>query len=139
MIQRKQTVFLALAIIFNILFLFTPLFEHMLEMPNELLTGLAAGFGIALLASTGITGVAIFRYDNYDAQIKLIGYAALFEGIAAGLAAGTLFSMGHIGSESLGEVFGAGLLPLAVVLQLLGIKGVKDDKKIIKSMDRLRD
>lgn len=139
MIQRKQTVFLALAIIINIVFLFTPLFDHMLEMPNELITGLMAGLGIGLLASTGITGTAIFRYDNYDTQIKLIGYAALFEGIAAGIAAGTLFSMGHIGSDSVGELAGAGLLPLAVLLQLLGIKGVKDDKKIIKSMDRLRD
>jgi hypothetical protein len=139
MIQRKQTVFLALAIILNIVFLFTPLFTHMLEMPNELITGLMAGLGIGLLASSGITVVAIFRYDNYDTQIKLIGYAALFEGVAAGIAAGTLFSMGHIGSDSIGELTGAGLLALAILLQLLGIKGVKDDKKLIKSMDRLRD
>ena len=139
MIQRKQTVFLALAIILNIVFLFTPLFAHMLEMPNELITGLTIGLSIGLLASTGITGVSIFRYDNYDTQIKLIGYAALMQGIAAGLAAGTLFSMGHIGSDSIGELIGAAVLMLGILLQLLGIKGVKDDKKIIKSMDRLRD
>lgn len=139
MIQRKQTVFLALAIILNIVFLFTPLFAHMLEMPNELITGLTIGLSIGLIASTGITGVSIFRYDNYDTQIKLIGYAALMQGIAAGLAAGTLFSMGHIGSDSIGELIGAAVLMLGILLQLLGIKGVKDDKKIIKSMDRLRD
>ncbi|MCH8567790.1 MAG: DUF4293 domain-containing protein [Balneolales bacterium] len=135
MIQRIQTVYLALAIILNVGFLFMPLFaEARLDTGGWLMPALAA----ALFFSVVLSGYGIFLYENRPRQIQICGYAAMMQGIAFGAGAAIFFTMGRIGSNLLWEFVSLVMLVLVILLQFLAIRGIKKDIELIKSMDRIR-
>ncbi len=135
MIQRIQTVFLALVLLFNIGFVFTPLFAEALAFPNDWLIFLLAG---ALTLSSVLSLLAIFQYKNRKLQSKNVLLAMIGQVIALGTAAGILFSMGAWDTGSIGEIGSALLLLIGWICQLLANRAIKKDEKLIKSMDRIR-
>lgn len=145
MIQRKQTVFLLLAIIAIALSFFFPILGlEGVTGKEDLLFNLSAmggtingniGFFIAMLVAFLLDGVAIFAYKTRRTQMKLILVGIVLMAIWYILLA---FSINwtdlrlyhwHISS----------ILPLlVVVLNIMAYKGVKKDENLIKSMGRIR-
>ncbi|MCC5935074.1 MAG: DUF4293 domain-containing protein [Candidatus Cyclonatronum sp.] len=135
MIQRIQTVYLALAVLLNVLFYFTPLFEQARTDPSDwLLPFLTAAAGFAAVISL----YSIFLYKKRERQAQITSYACLFQVMAFGSAAGIFFSMGRINSEMIWELAGVLMLLFGLTLQFLAIKAIKNDIKLIRSMDRIR-
>lgn len=135
MIQRIQTVYLALAILLNIAFFLSPLFiQAQLDPSGWLLPLLVAACGFAVILSL----YAIFLYNNRLRQIQIVSYACLFQVIAFASAAGVFFSLGRLDDDSLWELFGVVVLVFALMLQFMSIKAIKKDINLIKSMDRIR-
>ncbi|AXI99983.1 protein of unknown function (DUF4293) [Cyclonatronum proteinivorum] len=135
MIQRIQTVYLALAILLNILFFFTPLYnEARFDPSGWLLPFLTAATAFAALISL----YSIFLYKKRERQIQVVSYACLFQVIAMGSAGGVFMSMGRLGYDMVPELLGVIMLLVALTLQFLAIKGIKKDSALIRSIDRIR-
>ncbi len=135
MIQRIQTVYLAIAILFNILFFFNPLFYHVRTDPGDWLLPLVAA---SCAFAAVLAGWAILLYKNRQRQIQVISYAILFQVVSFGAASGIFFSMGRLYRDSIWELSGVMLLLLALMFEFMAIRGIKNDIKLIKSMDRIR-
>lgn len=135
MIQRLQTVFLALAILITLATYFTPIYDRAMEDPQRWI-----GYGLAasLLISVLISGVSIFLFKNLKNQINWIKKAALFQVIGLGFCFGVLLSLGGIGRYLWDEALGTMLVILGFLLQLLAIRYIHKDEKLIRSIDRIR-
>jgi len=145
MIQRIQSVYWLLVIILTGLLFFVPLFNYgtgdnisAFTTFNCTLLSIAGGLVIA------ISVLAIFLFKNRSLQIKL-GYLNLIS-----LLASHMFVWVHYYFLTQGEApatagDAVSILPwvalptVAFVFNLLAIKGVKRDEKLVKSVDRLRD
>ncbi|MCH8557079.1 MAG: DUF4293 domain-containing protein [Balneolia bacterium] len=135
MIQRIQTVYLAVAIFLNVVFFFSPLFtQARMDTSDWLLPMIAAASAFAIVLSL----YGIFLYKNHARQIQIISYACLFQVIAIGSGAGIFMSMGRYSHDSIWELTGLISLIFALMFQLLAIRGIKSDVKLLKSMDRIR-
>lgn len=135
MIQRIQTVYLAVAVLLNILFYFTPLFEQARTDPSDWLLPFmtaAAAFGAI------ISLYSIFLFKKRERQAQIVSYACLFQVMAFGAAAGIFFSMGRLSPDMIWELAGVIMLLFALTLQFLAIKAIKKDIALIRSMDRIR-
>jgi hypothetical protein len=134
-IQRLQTVFLALAILITLATYFTPIYDRAMEDPQRWI-----GYGLAasLLISVLISGVSIFLFKNLKNQINWIKKAALFQVIGLGFCFGVLLSLGGIGRYLWDEALGTMLVILGFLLQLLAIRYIHKDEKLIRSIDRIR-
>lgn len=145
MIQRVQTVYWTVAIIFMGVFLNMSLFtfgpEGAAGAPFRTLdcTLLAISTGVTIL----LTLAAILMFKNRPLQIKL-GYAAI-----VGYVAMHVLTWGHYYLLGQGEAPATAgdvvsILPwvalptVALILNVLAIGGVKKDLKIVKAADRLR-
>jgi FtsH-binding integral membrane protein len=92
----------------------------------------AAAFAMILCA------YGIFLYKRRERQIQIISYACLFQVIAFGTGAGIFFSMGRYTQDSIWELSGVIALVFALMFELLAIRAIKSDIRLIKSMDRIR-
>lgn len=135
MIQRIQTVFLALTIILNIVFLFFPILGEALADPAVWVAYLLIA-GVAI--SAGISGYSIFLYNDRKKQISWVKMAMLPQLVGVGATVGIFFSMGRISSLMLPEAVAVGLLVLGLIAQYLAIHFIKKDEKLVRSMDRIR-
>ncbi|TVQ11586.1 MAG: DUF4293 family protein [Balneolaceae bacterium] len=135
MIQRIQTIFLTLALLLNIAFFFTPLFERVLEDPS-------GWFRSAILTAVGLaailTAASIFMYKNRIRQMRWVKNAMIFQILASGTGVGVFFTLGRIGAHLTGEAAGLAFLILAVLFQLLANASIKKDERLVKSIDRIR-
>ncbi|HEY8397895.1 MAG TPA: DUF4293 domain-containing protein [Flavihumibacter sp.] len=141
MIQRIQTVWLALAAICGIAMAKVPLFSATLAdnsvrnfLATESLLSFALAIGIAAMSL-----VAIFLYKNRPTQFKLAVIGLL---LSAAVVALQVYSVEAF-KKSINMVQGTyqwgGLLPIAMIIFLfLAAKGIRKDEKLIKSLDRLR-
>jgi hypothetical protein len=143
MIQRKQSIFLALVVILFAVLFFLPVYEinsgdpiagevsgHLIAVPL-LLIPLAF---IALLAL-----LAIFMYKNRPLQIKIC---------RAGLIISLLMTVNAIifpqffihglPRETISVAAGAYLLPVHIILFALAAYFIKKDEDLVKAADRLR-
>ncbi|MCP9291603.1 DUF4293 family protein [Gracilimonas sediminicola] len=135
MIQRLQTVFLALASILNLSVYFTPIYEKAMNDPQ-----LWIGIGLAssLLVALIINVFSIFLYNNRKNQIAWVKRAALLQVIGLGFCVGVLFSLGGIGTYLWDEALGTGLVIAGLLFQILALRFIKKDEELVRSMDRIR-
>lgn len=135
MIQRLQSVFLAIAALLCIGVFFTPIYDKAMADPQAwIVITLAA----ALTLSTMMSLASVFLYQNRMQQIKWVKYGALATFIALAICIGIFFSLGGIGRYLWDEALSTGLVVLALVLQLLAIRFIKKDEELVRSMDRIR-
>lgn len=135
MIQRVQTLFLAFAILLNIAFFFTPLFERVIEDPS-------GWFRSAILTAIGLSAIlslaAIFMFKNRLKQMRWVKNAIFFQILASGTGTGVFLTLGRLGPHLTGETIGLGVLFLAMFFQILANAGIRKDERLVKSMDRIR-
>lgn len=135
MIQRIQHLFLALAIVLNVAFFFTPLFSRAIEDPSNWIgTGIMGGIALATLLSC----VVIALFKNRVSQLQWIMRGLVFQVLAVGLCVGVLFSLGGIHVNLWDEGLSVLLPFFAVVLMLLARSFIYKDEQLVRSMDRLR-
>jgi hypothetical protein len=135
MIQRIQTLYLAFVFLFNLGFVFTPLFSKISDDPSAWLSSIH----YAALAFSGILSVyAIFLFRDRIKQMQWITYGIYFQAIALGSAIGVVLSLGGFGTYLWDEALSWMLLVLSLVSLFLAKAGVKKDHDLVKSMDRIR-
>ncbi|MBK7037770.1 MAG: DUF4293 domain-containing protein [Bacteroidetes bacterium] len=128
--QRIQTVFLALAAIASILFLFLPISERdgllLLAKGDILVTSLC--IAIALIAL-----FAISQFKDRKLQLKLC-FINLILGVA--LTGASFFASTKFGDENFPIALG---LPIAILIcNGFARRNIKKDEDLVKSMDRFR-
>ncbi|QQS30974.1 MAG: DUF4293 domain-containing protein [Sphingobacteriales bacterium] len=131
MIQRIQSVYLLLTAIFSSIFIFTPFAisgDTILKTLNY--TSLVALSALVVIVSL----TTVFLYKNRNLQVNLCRLATLL--IAAILGAGIFYALTTPGNDS--PHYGTAFPLLGAIFVLLAIRGVKNDIKLIRSMDRLR-
>ncbi|MEO9887841.1 MAG: DUF4293 family protein [Balneola sp.] len=135
MIQRPQTLFLALSILSSLAVYFTPVYDKAMQDPQ-----LWIGYGLAsaLLLSILLVLFSIFKFSDRKNQIKWVKVSMLPQIIGFGLALGVLFSLGGIGTYLWDEAIGAGLVLAALFFQGLALRFIKKDLDLVRSIDRIR-
>ncbi|GAO44912.1 DUF4293 domain-containing protein [Flavihumibacter petaseus] len=141
MIQRIQTVWLALAAVCGFLMARVPLFSATLAdksirsyLASESLLSFALIIGVACLAT-----VAIFLYKKRPTQYNMAIIGALLSIVVIGLQVYAVEGFKKSVPLMQGTYKWGGLLPIAMVIFLfLAARGIRKDEKLIKSLDRLR-
>lgn len=135
MIQRIQHVFLALAVILNAAYLFSPLFERATEDPASwIMSGILAGIGIATI----IAAITIFMFKNRKNQMNWLRRGLIFQVLGLGFSAGVLFSMGGVSVNLIDEGLSILLPAVAFLFMIIALIYIRKDDQLVKSMDRLR-
>ncbi|MDX2002322.1 MAG: DUF4293 domain-containing protein [Chitinophagales bacterium] len=136
MIQRVQTVYLALAAIFVGIFLGLPLFSY--NNGEVVYTAFHSTIGLAcsilfIIATVGV----ILMYKNRPLQIKLTGTLIVLLAIVAGI---YKFQFFHYISINYHPTLKAGLFMLlfSLIFLFLAIRNIRKDEKLVRSSDRLR-
>jgi uncharacterized membrane protein YwaF len=141
MIQRIQSVWLALAAICGFAMAKVPLFSATLTdlskrniLASESLLAFALIIGIAAMSV-----VAIFLFKNRPTQYKLAISGALLSFVVIGLQVYYIEAFKKANPIQQGTYLWGGLLPIAMVILLfMAASAIKKDEKLIKSLDRLR-
>lgn len=135
MIQRIQTIFLALSAILNCGVFFTPIYRHTLNDPSA---WIGISFAIFLTGAMLVSFAAIFFYNNRPNQIKWVKAATYLQIATLAIAVGVLFTLGGFGIFLWQEVASIGLLVIALILMWASIRYIRKDEELVKSMDRIR-
>lgn len=134
MIQRLQSILLFLAFILDGSVFFNALYHHAVQDPRAWIgITFAILLTIASLASLG----CIFLYQNRENQLSWINRLLAPQVLVFGFGIGIYISLGGFGTYLWDETIGLGLLFLAFVAQIYARKKIKDDIKLVKSMDRI--
>ena len=157
MLQRIQTIFLALVVILGVLLSFLPILEFTGYDGSALMNAyktvavedssiiVAKNMGIGVLQGLVIllSAVVIFQFKNRSLQIKLGKLNILL--IALQIAAIVMYSdvaKTAIGPNSADVLvsfkFGAVIPVLSLIFTYLAIHFIKKDDKLVRSADRLR-
>lgn len=141
MIQRIQTIWLLLAAVAGFLITQVPLYQGTLAsqtVKRYFATESLLLFAVAIIAALSAL-IAIFLFKNRSAQIKLtiFGILASVAFIALEVWQADNFSKSN-GILKLSYLWGA-LLPVAMIFFfILAAKNIRKDRKLVKSLDRLR-
>lgn len=135
LIQRPQTIFLALAALSNLAVYFTPVYDKAMQDPQ---LWIGYGFASTILLAMLLSVFSIFRFNNRKDHIKWIKITMIPQLAGLGFGAGVLLSLGGIGTYLWDEALGTGLIILALLFQGLAIRFVKKDLDLVKSIDRIR-
>ena len=135
MIQRLQSIFLALSILTTGGAFFTPIYYRAMEDPQ---VWIGYGLAISLTIAMILTLVSVFFFKNRSTQMMWVKRAMIIQIISLGFCIGILFSLGGIGLYLWDEALGSGLVFLGFILQMLGLNFINKDEKLIRSMDRIR-
>ena len=135
MIQRLQSIFLALSILTTGGAFFTPIYDRAMEDPQ---VWIGYGLAISLTIAMILTLVSVFFFKNRSTQMMWVKRAMIIQIISLGFCIGILFSLGGIGLYLWDEALGSGLVFLGFILQMLGLNFINKDEKLIRSMDRIR-
>ena len=135
MIQRIQTVYLALAVILNLSVFFTPMYRHAFNDPSQWIGYAFAGF---LTVAMGLSLISIFMYGNRLNQIKWVKAASYFQIAALGIAVAILFTLGGFGRFLWLEVVSTGLMIVSLALLWMAGRRIRKDQELVDSMDRIR-
>lgn len=135
MIQRIQHVFLVIAVVLNVAYLFSPLFERATEDPASwIMPGILAGVGIATLVAI----LVILMFKNRRNQMSWLRRGLLFQVFGLGFSAGILFSMGGMSVNHIDEGLSILLPVLAFLFMIIALFYIRKDDKLVRSIDRLR-
>lgn len=96
------------------------------------------GLSASLLIAMALDIISIGLYQKRKNQISWVKRAMAFQVIGIGFGLGVLFSLGGIGTYLWDEAIGCGLIILALVFQILALRGIKNDEKLVRSIDRIR-
>ncbi|MEP7279509.1 MAG: DUF4293 domain-containing protein [Bacteroidota bacterium] len=141
MIQRIQSVWLLLAAVAAFLTLQFPVFSGNIIDPGQpkIFRNLTATGNLLILAITVVTGalagIAIFLYKNRKLQNRLTLFACFLSIINIVLY--YLQAQKFVPAES-GYGITALLALLVPVFLILAARGINRDRKLVKSLDRLR-
>ena len=162
MIQRKQTIYLLLAFICNLLLLFFPLFE--LEVTSSFgskqsfsfgATGIEGGDDAAfypvyilymIMAILTALGIALFKNRARQllvCRLNIIFHMLITVGLFTVYYAGKGVVMDRLQEKGFSNVevytgIGFYLVIAAIPFILLAIRGIRADEALLKSLDRLR-
>ncbi len=135
MIQRIQTVYMAVVVIINLILPFVPLwtvggkpFYYMQSMPYSILLGL----------STALAIISIFSFKKRQQQFVMNRLNMILNLILLGLFVYRTLNLS--GGTALVPEKGIGMfLPvISIVMLVLANKAIKKDEDLVKSVDRLR-
>ena len=135
MIQRLQSIFLALSVLTTGGAFFTPIYDRAMEDPQ---VWIGYGLAISLTIAMILTLVSVFFFKNRATQMMWVKRAMMIQIISLGFCIGILFSLGGIGLYLWDEALGSGLVFLGFILQMLGLNFINKDEKLVRSMDRIR-
>lgn len=135
MIQRIQTVYLALAALINLSVFFTPIYRHAINDPSA---WIGTGFAIFISGAMILSLISIFLYGNRQNQLKLVKAATYFQIAGLAVSMAIFFTMGGFGRFLWREAGSVGLLLIALILLWQAGKGIKKDQELVDSMDRIR-
>lgn len=135
MIQRIQTLFLAVAAIINFTVFFTSLYSHAVNDPAA---WVGNGFAVSLSLAMLIAVISIFLYQNRPRQLTWVKTGAVIQIVAVGFGAGILFSLGGIGPFLLEESITVLFLIISLILFWQAGRFIKKDEELVQSMDRIR-
>lgn len=151
MIQRKQTLFLLIAVVLNFLCLIFPIGEFIPRGVgvNPLMYNLwiedgqgsvsfasAPLFGILFL-ETIVSVVTIFRYNNRRQQIKFCSFNILLL-VLWYITYAIVFSLNSIEDGDF-KLHMVAIFPLiSLILTMMAKRGVKADEALIRAADRIR-
>lgn len=141
MIQRIQTIWLAIAAVAGFAMAKVPLFSAVLTdqstrkfMATESLLAFALIIGVACMAV-----IAIFLFKNRPAQFKLAIIGALLSAVIIALEVYAVEGFKKTNPIQQGTYQWGGLLPIVMMIMLfMAASGIRKDEKLIKSLDRLR-
>lgn len=134
-IQRIQTVFLILAALTTLGAYFTPVYTRAMEDPQLWIGwGMATSMAVAMILSL----FSVTRYKDRKNQISWVKRGMIAQIIALGFCTGVLFSLGGIGTYLWDEALGTSLVGLGFICQLLGLRYIRKDEELVRSMDRIR-
>ncbi len=135
MIQRIQSIYLLLAFVLNGTIFFNVLYDHAQADPQA---WIGLGFTIVLILAGLISFISIFLYSNRNTQIRTVTGAIISQIIAFGYATGILISLGGFGAYLWDEALGTLFLFIALAATILARKKIRDDRDLVRSMDRIR-
>lgn len=151
MIQRIQTVFLAIAAILLMLPVFlnwtlasTDSYQlnavSIIETTDGVAQKAMSSFPIAgaMMLSLFLTVYAIMQYKNRKFQIKLVQGALLVQLVVGGVVFFYADKMSELATEGVSYSPTLAILLVNVVLFVLAIRGIKKDDALVRSADRLR-
>lgn len=137
MIQRIQTIWLLLsAVILAGMFVFD--YYSVNVAPEKPVGDIGNNYiGIVLIGlSIILSFVTIFKYKSLPTQLKFIWLNIL---VLIGLMAWLFYDITQIQQQYPGKYWIGAFLPLiAIVFQFMARAGVSKDRKLLKSLDRLR-
>ena len=147
MIQRIQTVFLFLSVVFAGILFFTPIASLGVggEILNLSIFGVENHTNAFLLLALAILmlvvpAVTIFMYKKRELQLKLSSLNVFLNALFCGLI--FLFYVDNIQeklqAETVVYAFGTYIPLINMVLSILAMRWIKKDIELIKSIDRLR-
>lgn len=135
LIQRLQTLFLALAAIINFGVYFSPIYSHAVNDPS---VWIGNGFAIVLAIAMIAAATSIFLYKNRLNQLKWVKFGTYFQIAALAFSVGVLFSLGGIGTFLWQETLSVGFLVLSLGCFWQAGRLIKKDEDLVRSMDRIR-
>lgn len=134
MIQRIQTVFLALSALSTGAAFFTPIYDRAMEDPQ-----LWIGYGLAIALTISMIGsIGCIFYSNRKNQIAWVKRTMLVQIIGFAFCIGVFFSLGGIGTYLWDEALGTGAVLAGFAFQLLALRFINKDEKLVRSIDRIR-
>lgn len=135
MIQRIQTLFLAVAALINTAVFFSPLYRHAVNDPAF---WVGNGFAIALTLTVLLALISIFLYKNRPNQIKWVKAGTYIQIVVVGYSLGLLFSLGGIGTFLWKESLVVLGVIIALILYWQAGTHIRKDEELVQSMDRIR-
>lgn len=135
MIQRPQTLVLALSVALNAFAPFSAIADRLYTDPHG---WWAYAFLSAVLLAIGSAAYSIVLFKNRPLQARWILRSFLFQSIASGLSVAILASMGPLSRAVLPELIAGGLVLLTLVLLWIARIQVLKDDALVKSIDRIR-
>ena len=135
MIQRKQTIFLILAVLLNGVVPFTDIMDRFISDPSG---WILSGWVSALALATGALIYAIFLFKNRILQLKWVLRGGIFQLLATGAASGVFITSGDLNRTLLPEAIGVSILFAALGCIVFARFFIMKDEKLVKSMDRIR-
>lgn len=155
MIQRIQSIYLLLAVLFCLTLMFLPIAEYTLNAEIYIFSV----FGVEkvsepfqppivntmpvlmiLIAAILTAFITIFLFKNRKLQLRLCGLTML---LLTALLASMFFYADKVENIIGGDIvtsfkFGALAPIIAMILVFLAIKGIKKDEELVRSADRIR-
>jgi Domain of unknown function (DUF4293) len=141
MIQRIQTVWLALAAICGFAMAKVPLFTATLtDLSKRSFLATESLLAFALIIGIAATSVVtIFLFKKRPTQYKLAITGALLSAVVIALQVYSIEGFKKANPIQQGTYQWGGLLPIAMMILLfMAAAAIRKDEKLIKSLDRLR-